>query len=89
MNTAARMESTGAPGKIQISQDTADLLVAAGKSHWLTAREDVVYAKGKGEMSTFWLNPGNKSSNRDADSVRYSNMSSCSVSTSDASDERH
>lgn len=29
--------------------------MAAGKGHWLEPREDKVFAKGKGEMSTFWL----------------------------------
>jgi Adenylate and Guanylate cyclase catalytic domain len=55
MNTASRMESTGVPGRIQLSQETADLLAAAGKSHWIKPREETVYAKGKGEMSTFFL----------------------------------
>jgi hypothetical protein len=43
-------------GKIQISQDTADLLILAGKGHWITPREDAVNAKGKGVLQTFWLN---------------------------------
>lgn len=33
VNTAARMESTGERGRIQLSQATADLLVVAGKEH--------------------------------------------------------
>ena len=41
--------------RIHISQDTADLLEKAGKGHWLVPREDVINAKGKGEMKTFWL----------------------------------
>ena len=45
------MESNGQKGKIQVSQVTADLLVAAGKDKWLTAREDKVQAKGKGKNS--------------------------------------
>ena len=49
------MESTGSPNKIQMSQDTADLLIAAGKSQWLTARKEKVNAKGKGELQTYWL----------------------------------
>jgi 3'5'-cyclic nucleotide phosphodiesterase/Adenylate and Guanylate cyclase catalytic domain len=57
VNTAARMESTGMKGRIQASQDTADLLIAAGKSHWLRQREETVFAKGKGEMTTYWLWP--------------------------------
>mmetsp|Transcript_23587 Transcript_23587/g.65629 ORF Transcript_23587/g.65629 Transcript_23587/m.65629 type:complete len:195 (+) Transcript_23587:983-1567(+) len=33
VNTAARMESTGRPSKIQVSQTTSELLKEAGKSH--------------------------------------------------------
>ena len=50
------MESTGVADKIQISKYTADLIAAAGKSHWTSLREDMVEAKGKGVMHTFWLN---------------------------------
>jgi hypothetical protein len=55
MNTASRMESTGIRKKIQVSQETADLLYAAGKGKWIVPREDIVVAKGKGELKTFWL----------------------------------
>lgn len=55
VNTAARMESTGERGRIQLSEETANLLKKAGKGHWIEPREDKVFAKGKGEMSTFWL----------------------------------
>ena len=41
---------------IHLSQQTADLLSEAGKGHWLQQREDTVTAKGKGEMTTYWLN---------------------------------
>jgi len=57
VNTAARMESTGLRDRIHISQETADLLIAGGKSHWVVPREEIVVAKGKGEMRTFWLLP--------------------------------
>mmetsp|Transcript_42798 Transcript_42798/g.46473 ORF Transcript_42798/g.46473 Transcript_42798/m.46473 type:complete len:104 (-) Transcript_42798:641-952(-) len=40
VNTASRMESTSEPNKIQVSQKTADLIIAFGKEHWLTARKD-------------------------------------------------
>ena len=50
------MESNSSPGKIHCSQSTADLVSAAGKSHWLTQRPDKIVAKGKGEMTTYWVN---------------------------------
>lgn len=49
------MESNGKPGRIQLSNECADLLIASGRSHWLEARVDKIHAKGKGELSTFWL----------------------------------
>jgi len=52
------MESTGQSNQIQVSQDTADLLVAAGKSHWLEEHFDKVYAKGKGYLQTYFLKIG-------------------------------
>jgi class 3 adenylate cyclase len=55
MNTASRMESTGYPGLIQLSQDTANSLIDAGKCKWVVPRKDLVVAKGKGEMQTYWL----------------------------------
>jgi len=41
--------------RIHISSDTADLLMAAGKGHRLRMRHDKVAAKGKGELTTYWL----------------------------------
>ncbi|KAL7572297.1 hypothetical protein ACA910_017895 [Epithemia clementina (nom. ined.)] len=35
MNTTARIESTGQRNRIHISQETASLLAAAGKGHWV------------------------------------------------------
>jgi class 3 adenylate cyclase len=55
MNTTARIETTGAPNHIHISSDTAKLIMASGKKHWLKKRDEVVFAKGKGEMVTYWL----------------------------------
>ena len=45
------MESNGIRDKIHVSQDTAELLYAAGKSKWVTPREEKIHAKGKGEVS--------------------------------------
>jgi hypothetical protein len=58
MNTASRMESTGTRDRIQISQETANLLLAAGKTEWVKAREEKVVAKGKGQLQTYWLSLG-------------------------------
>jgi hypothetical protein len=49
------MESTGVPDRIQLSQETADLILAAGKTGWIVAREDRVHAKGKGMLQTYFL----------------------------------
>lgn len=49
------MESNGIRNKIHISSETAEDLKEAGKSHWLIPREEKIVAKGKGEMSTYWL----------------------------------
>ena len=49
------MESTGEKGRIQISEETAKLLSAAGKGNWYEPRETKVMAKGKGELQTYWL----------------------------------
>jgi class 3 adenylate cyclase len=57
MNTAARMETNGSPGLIHVSQQTADELIAKGKSSWVTPRADKITAKGKGEMQTYWVSP--------------------------------
>jgi len=55
VNTASRMESTGIRNRIHASDDTARLLVEAGKSSWLTPRNHTIMAKGKGELVSFWL----------------------------------
>jgi class 3 adenylate cyclase len=35
MNTTARIESTGKAGRIHLSQETADLIIKAGKQNWV------------------------------------------------------
>ena len=51
VNTASRMESNGVKGTIHVSASTAALLPAK----WLTEREDKIVAKGKGEMTTYFV----------------------------------
>jgi class 3 adenylate cyclase len=57
VNTAARIESTGVKNRIHLSAETANLLFASEKRNWVIPRDDMVVAKGKGQMKTFWLIP--------------------------------
>jgi hypothetical protein len=50
------MESTGVPNRIQVSQETADLLKESRKGEWLTPRQTKIEAKGKGNLQTYFLN---------------------------------
>ncbi|KAG2443734.1 hypothetical protein HXX76_002080 [Chlamydomonas incerta] len=54
VNTASRMESTGVPGTIQITEDTYMALTEADRVHWSSRGE--VEVKGKGLMKTYILN---------------------------------
>ena len=58
MNTASRIENSGVPNRIHVSQEYADLLIVAGKTKWLSKREDEIVAKGKGVLQTYWLHLG-------------------------------
>ncbi len=60
INTASRMESTGLPGKIQVSEETAALIQGDSKSQWLTKRDTLVAAKGKGTLQTYWAEPNRR-----------------------------
>lgn len=53
VNVAARMESTGQSGRVQISSEVADVLLKRGKEFWLIPRNDTVLAKGKGMTTIF------------------------------------
>jgi 3'5'-cyclic nucleotide phosphodiesterase/Adenylate and Guanylate cyclase catalytic domain len=84
VNTASRMESTGFADRIQVSETTANLLIAAGKSNWITPREDKVNAKGKGLMQTYFIelqmkggsSMGGPSNNGKESSVHYNGEAS-------------
>ena len=51
VNVASRMESSGIPGRIQVSATTYDIL----KDKFLLEKRGAVLIKGKGEMITYWL----------------------------------
>jgi adenylate cyclase len=51
VNVASRVESTGEPGKIQVSQDTYECL----DSEFVLESRGVIDVKGKGEMQTWFL----------------------------------
>lgn len=51
VNVASRMESSGSPGKIQVTAETYELL----KEHYVLEERGKVLVKGKGEMITYWL----------------------------------
>ncbi|XP_034940312.1 receptor-type guanylate cyclase gcy-12 isoform X3 [Chelonus insularis] len=53
VNTASRMESTGAPWRIHLSQATRDRLCQAG-GYFIEYR-GCTEVKGKGKMPTYWL----------------------------------
>jgi adenylate cyclase len=51
VNLASRMESSGSPGKIQVTATTYQLL----KDEYKFLERGLVKIKGKGEMMTYWL----------------------------------
>ena len=86
MDTASRMQSTSELNRIQVSEETAKLLMAAGKERWLTQRENGVEAKGKGLLTTYWLKGAHSTS-----SERYSEsgVSSSHDTASSSMEETH
>jgi hypothetical protein len=72
---ASRMESTGKRNQIQVSQATADLITESDKSHWMRKREELVQAKGKGEVQTYWIKT-KVSSNEKSDDDAHDHSSS-------------
>lgn len=55
MNTASRIESTSSKNKIHLSEQTAELIMEVGKAPWVEPRRETIFAKGKGELKTYWL----------------------------------
>ena len=46
VNTASRIETTGEPNRIHLSEQTAELIKTSGREHWVELRKDRVTAKG-------------------------------------------
>ena len=82
VNTASRMESTGIPNLIHVSQKTADLLIGNGKGHWVRPRSDLIHAKGKGMLQTYFVEPSSR--RQSGDSYGASSTDSPPTSTDDA-----
>lgn len=81
MNTTARIEASGEKDRIHLSQQTAELLIKAGKEDWVEARDMLVTAKGKGELQTYWLTNKSTSGTRcDAHGPKPSSMPELIVS---------
>ncbi|XP_076855839.1 LOW QUALITY PROTEIN: adenylate cyclase type 7 [Brachyhypopomus gauderio] len=57
VNVASRMESTGELGKIQVTEETSDVLQKLGYS---CECRGLINVKGKGELKTFFVCPDNK-----------------------------
>jgi hypothetical protein len=55
VNTTARIESTGKPDRIHLSEQAYKELKRQGKARWCLRRAEKVVAKGKGELETYWL----------------------------------
>lgn len=62
VNTASRLEGSGMPHRIHATKETADLLTASGKGHWVSPRRELVQMKGKGDLQTYWVAPVSKGS---------------------------
>jgi hypothetical protein len=58
-----------------------------GKSHWLVAREEMVHAKGKGAVQTFWVFPKRSLSHKGSSKSDHTNNSFSSVISNFSQDE--
>lgn len=54
-----------------MSADTAELLIEAGKENWVKKRPDVITAKGKGEIQTYWLVDPHKANEEDEEEEKF------------------
>jgi len=93
MNVASRIETTGERNKIHVSAEMGALLMDAGEGHWLTERDSLVAAKGKGILKTYWLDiraqssPSTRSGNTDSSEGESTPLKSSNVPADKASPE--
>lgn len=81
------MESNGIKGRIHVSEATAEELRRHECDSWLTLREDPIVAKGKGTMTTFFVNIAGAKTSAGTRSRRESIASSLSKMSSDGMEE--
>jgi len=86
VNTAARMESNGIKNKIHCSTETAEELIRLGKEKWIEKREDMIEAKGKGKLQTYWILSREQSRKASGDSL-HGGSSHGSISGASMGDE--
>jgi hypothetical protein len=55
INLCGQIARTSDPNRIQISETTAQLIKAAGKDYWMSAREEDVVYRGQIPIRTYWL----------------------------------
>lgn len=55
VNKASRIETTGLPGRIHCSSETAELLRQSGKESWLEKRKERIDVLGLGIMESYWV----------------------------------
>ena len=90
------MEKTAEKNRIQVTQATADLLIAVGKTGWMKPRKDLVLCKGRGSVQAYWItgklatphkHDASESEDNDTNSIgqhsRFSQPSGCSASGSE------
>ncbi|CAB9522519.1 Receptor-type guanylate cyclase gcy [Seminavis robusta] len=65
VSTALLIQRYSVTGRIHLSEETAALLVKAGKKRWVLEREDKVDTIEKGELKTYWLIKGGQFSDLD------------------------
>ncbi|XP_052760910.1 uncharacterized protein LOC128203508 [Mya arenaria] len=85
VNTASRMESTGLPSKVQMSESSANKLKKV--NGFRISERGIVEVKGKGVMRTYWLdgcaNSSPQRSHYDTISSNVSNTSDVHTSNND------